>query len=57
MNPLQEPSVSNAPAEKVALVLGAGDAIGSAIVRKFAQRGMTVCAARRDGSKLDPLDG
>lgn len=47
--------MSNSPAEKVALVLGAGDAIGSAIVRKFAQRGMTVCAARRDASKLAPL--
>ena len=47
--------MSNAPAEKVALVVGAGDAIGSAIVRKFAQRGMTVCAARRDATKLEPL--
>ena len=40
---------------KVALVIGAGDAIGSAIVRKFAQRGLTVCAARRNGDKLEPL--
>ncbi len=40
---------------KVALVIGAGDAIGSAIVRKFAQRGLTVCAARRNADKLAPL--
>lgn len=42
-------------AEKVALVMGAGDAIGSAIVRKFAERGLTVCAARRNGDRLDSL--
>ena len=41
--------------EKVALVMGAGDAIGSAIARKFSQRGLTVCAARRNGDKLQPL--
>ena len=41
--------------QKVALVMGAGDAIGSAIARKFAQRGLTVCAARRNGDKLQPL--
>jgi NAD(P)-dependent dehydrogenase (short-subunit alcohol dehydrogenase family) len=41
--------------EKVALVMGAGDAIGSAIVRKFAERGLTVCAARRNGDKLAEL--
>jgi NAD(P)-dependent dehydrogenase (short-subunit alcohol dehydrogenase family) len=41
--------------EKVALVMGAGDAIGSAIVRKFAERGLTVCAARRNGDRLDAL--
>lgn len=41
--------------KKVALVVGAGDAIGSAIVRKFARRGLVVCAARRNGDKLAPL--
>ena len=40
---------------KVALVIGAGDAIGSAIVRKFADRGYTVCAARRNAEKLQGL--
>lgn len=41
--------------ERVALVIGAGDAIGSAIVRKFAEAGLTVCAARRNGDRLAPL--
>jgi NAD(P)-dependent dehydrogenase (short-subunit alcohol dehydrogenase family) len=41
--------------EKVALIIGAGDAIGSAIVRKFAEEGLTVCAARRNGEKLAEL--
>ncbi len=40
---------------KVALIMGAGDAIGSAIVRRFAERGLTVCAARRNGEKLKDL--
>jgi len=40
---------------KVAVIVGAGDAIGSAITRKFAQRGLAVCALRRNGGKLAPL--
>ena len=40
---------------KIAVIVGAGDAIGSAITRKFAQRGLTVCALRRNGDKLAPL--
>jgi NAD(P)-dependent dehydrogenase (short-subunit alcohol dehydrogenase family) len=40
---------------RVALVIGAGDAIGSAIVRKFAEQGMIACAARRNGDRLAPL--
>ncbi len=39
----------------VVLVIGAGDAIGSAIVRNFAGRGYTVCAARRNADKLSAL--
>ncbi len=39
----------------VVLVMGAGDAIGSAIARKFALQGHTVCLVRRDGEKLAPL--
>jgi len=39
----------------VALIVGAGDAIGSAIARRFAQEGLTVCAARRNVERLDGL--
>ncbi|MCB1856481.1 MAG: SDR family NAD(P)-dependent oxidoreductase [Halieaceae bacterium] len=41
--------------DKVALVIGAGDAIGSAIARRFAGEGLIVCAARRNGERLAPL--
>ncbi len=41
--------------DRVALVVGAGDAIGSAIMRKFAERGFVVCGARRNGDKLQTL--
>jgi NAD(P)-dependent dehydrogenase (short-subunit alcohol dehydrogenase family) len=37
------------------LVMGAGDAIGSAIVRKFAEAGYIVCAARRNVERLESL--
>ena len=42
---------------KVAMVVGAGDYIGSAIARRFARGGFTVVAARRNktGDKLAPL--
>ncbi len=39
----------------VVLIMGAGDAIGSAIARKFALQGHVVCLARRNGDKLTPL--
>lgn len=39
----------------VALVMGAGDAIGSAIVRRLAAEGFVVCAARRNGDALTDL--
>jgi NAD(P)-dependent dehydrogenase (short-subunit alcohol dehydrogenase family) len=38
-----------------AIVVGAGDFIGAAIVRKFAAEGYTVLAGRRAGDKLAPL--
>jgi NAD(P)-dependent dehydrogenase (short-subunit alcohol dehydrogenase family) len=37
------------------LVMGAGDAIGSAIARRFAREGYTVCAARRNADRLTSL--
>jgi NAD(P)-dependent dehydrogenase (short-subunit alcohol dehydrogenase family) len=39
----------------VALVIGAGDATGGAIARRFAHGGYTVCATRRSLDKLQPL--
>src|ERR1700751_137818 len=35
----------------VALLVGAGDAIGAAVARRFAAGGNTVCLARRDAEK------
>jgi NAD(P)-dependent dehydrogenase (short-subunit alcohol dehydrogenase family) len=40
---------------KVALVVGAGDATGGAIARRFAREGFTACVARRNAHKLAPL--
>lgn len=40
---------------KVALVIGAGDATGSAIAKRFAQGGYIACMTRRDADKLAPL--
>ena len=39
----------------VALIVGAGDATGGAIARRFAREGYTVCATRRSREKLQPL--
>ncbi|TFZ03872.1 SDR family oxidoreductase [Ramlibacter humi] len=41
--------------EKVALVIGAGDATGGAIARRFAREGFTACVVRRSADKLQPL--
>lgn len=38
-----------------ALVIGAGDATGGAIARRFAREGMTACVVRRSADKLAPL--
>jgi NAD(P)-dependent dehydrogenase (short-subunit alcohol dehydrogenase family) len=40
---------------KVALVIGAGDATGGAIARRFAREGLTACVVRRNADKLAPL--
>jgi NAD(P)-dependent dehydrogenase (short-subunit alcohol dehydrogenase family) len=39
----------------VALVVGAGDATGGAIARRFAKEGYVACVTRRDAEKLEPL--
>lgn len=44
-----------ASAQPVALVVGAGDFIGSAIARRFAAGGFTVAVGRRNAEKLAPL--
>jgi len=41
--------------QATAAVIGAGDFIGAAIVKKFAAEGFTVFAGRRNGEKLAPL--
>lgn len=46
----------SAPWQSVA-VIGAGDHIGAAIVRRFAAEGFAVHAGRRNGDKLAPLLG
>ena len=39
----------------VAILVGAGDAIGAAVARRFAQGGYTVCIGRREASKSQAL--
>lgn len=39
----------------VVLVVGAGDATGAAVARRFAREGLFACEARRNGEKLAPL--
>ncbi len=41
--------------KKVALIVGAGDALGSAIARRFSKEGYVICAVRRSADKLAPL--
>lgn len=40
---------------KAILVIGAGDATGGAIARRFAREGYIACVTRRNVEKLDPL--
>jgi NAD(P)-dependent dehydrogenase (short-subunit alcohol dehydrogenase family) len=42
-------------ADKVALIVGAGEATGGAIARRFAREGYTACVTRRTADKLQPL--
>jgi len=43
------------PARKSVLVVGAGDATGGAIARRFAREGLIACVTRRTADKLEPL--
>jgi NAD(P)-dependent dehydrogenase (short-subunit alcohol dehydrogenase family) len=43
------------PETKVALVIGAGDATGGAVARRFSREGYVTCVTRRHGDKLVPL--
>ena len=43
------------PRPGVCCVIGAGDATGSAVARRFAKEGYTVCVARRTATALKPL--
>jgi NAD(P)-dependent dehydrogenase (short-subunit alcohol dehydrogenase family) len=40
---------------RAALVIGAGDATGGAIARRFAREGFVACVTRRTADKLQPL--
>ena len=41
--------------KQAALVIGAGDATGGAIAKRFAREGMIACVVRRSADKLQPL--
>ncbi|QXI04496.1 SDR family oxidoreductase [Pseudomonas tensinigenes] len=41
--------------KKVVLVVGAGDATGGAIAKRFASEGFVACVTRRSADKLQPL--
>jgi NAD(P)-dependent dehydrogenase (short-subunit alcohol dehydrogenase family) len=41
--------------KKIALIIGAGDATGGAIARRFAREGYVACVTRRSLDKLQPL--
>ena len=41
--------------KKAILVIGAGDATGGAIARRFAREGFVACVTRRSEEKLQPL--
>jgi NAD(P)-dependent dehydrogenase (short-subunit alcohol dehydrogenase family) len=40
---------------KAILVVGAGDATGGAVARRFAREGFAACVTRRSAAKLEPL--
>ena len=46
---------TNTEAPRAALIVGAGDATGGAIAKRFALGGVIACATRRSADKLQPL--
>lgn len=46
---------ANAHRPQVALVVGAGDATGGAVARRFARAGLVACVTRRSADRLEPL--
>lgn len=48
-------SSSGRGAGKSMIVVGAGDATGGAIARRFAREGYTACVCRRNADRLEPL--
>jgi len=53
--PLNPPETTVMSHRKTALIVGAGDATGGAIARRFAREGFAVCLTRRTAEKLEPL--
>jgi NADP-dependent 3-hydroxy acid dehydrogenase YdfG len=45
----------NSDSPKAVIIMGAGDATGSAIANRFAREGFTACVSRRNIDKLVPL--
>lgn len=52
---LSSSAVAAAAPKPVCVIVGAGDATGSALARKFSSEGYLVACARREGAKLEPL--
>ena len=50
-----EQSESGSTKPQVALIVGTGPGLGSALARRFAKAGMVVAVAARNTRKLDPL--
>jgi NAD(P)-dependent dehydrogenase (short-subunit alcohol dehydrogenase family) len=52
---MQQPTEPSDVRPRVALVIGAGDATGGAVARRFAREGFVACVTRRQADKLEPL--
>src|SRR6516164_10444226 len=52
---MEVPAMTEGGRSGVALLVGAGDAIGAAVARRFADGGYCVCVARRNAEKSQRL--